>query len=258
MIKMRLYIFIIIILLLICIIPILSIIPLRINTVYHNRTTNMDEEYDVSHQTYDGTRLAYYIRHQLVTPKITVRQEETKYHESQFMKTSNVPGYSPFINSVAYYVKDVMTQRQTPLTFSIIVSVRKDVHKEGNYIKLAIVNARYEDSTKQICSRIAEEIRKVRENTFVFNQVIMKDVIRNACIEYIFNSWRELSEIDNLDLNLDLKLKENMIGKEEMEQIKKPGSAKMMVMTYSSERKQFIIHNCIRMAEYILSTGFIS
>ena len=249
-------IYLIIILFLFSILPILSLFPAEINNTYINENKQICENYTVSHQTYDGARSAYAIKHQLVSPTLLplAQCKSSKYASYQYMTNPNREGYSPFVNTVAYFVKNIMTLRNLPLTFSILVSIRKNPKRKGNFLKSAMVHAKPENSHATICELIQKEIQHVRQKKYIIDQVTLLDMLmRQLQSEFIFNSWKDLTTIKKKNGDV-LTLQEYEMSEEEFERVKVKNRffpPKLLFMTYSKNRNQFILRSVIDIHTFI-------
>ena len=176
-----------------------------INLYYNNKLLQL--HYTFNHKDYDGELMNFYIKN-LIYKKEKKEKKVISYDfkSYQYINCNRILNYSLFTSSVAHLLKKIMNyQNRKKIVAGIVISTRKflkDKTRKGNYLKFVKYTI-YDNNTIYDISNIHNKnISNIKNNKQKILHTTLADIIKLYNVDYIFNSWRNLSVIKTIDNNL--------------------------------------------------------
>ena len=207
-----------------------------LNFVYidgHNRLLC----YKFDHKNYDGKLMAYLIKNNLITYKIKKNIKIYKYNQYQYLNNKKIRDYSLFTSSISHLLNEILKIQKRALKICIVVSVRnklKDKTIKGNFIKFAYYTINPENDIIDICVKHRKSVINVQNEKYVINNTTLHDFISSFYgVDFVFDSWRDLSYISTIDDKLLIRQPTIKITKENIHDLKHNKKRKFVVCDYS-------------------------
>lgn len=167
--------------------------------------SNNNIRYVFDHKNYDGELIAHYIKNNL--SKYTLKENVPKYElkkfkKYQYLKSKRIKNYSKFASTISYLLYDIMHYQKRSLTIGIVVSLRhklKDITQKGNFIKIATYTVNPNDTLLDICKIHSDKIKYIKNKNHLRYNTCFLDIIRGFGCDYMFNSWRSLTNIKTIE-----------------------------------------------------------
>ena len=210
---------------------------------YEQTKKNKILEYTFNHGDFDGYLMEYYIKNNLIEPRIINCKQILELKKYQYLSNTRINNYSIFISSISRLIYKMVKSQNREISIGIIVSDRyklKNYLKKGNYIKLATFKINKKNTLLEICEIHHSAIQSIKNQKNI-NNMLSWLKIRN--IDYIFNSHRNLSTIKQKNGNTLIKYN-NKISKNEINKlISEPNNNKIIIVNY--QNKHYIISEII-------------
>lgn len=153
--------------------------------------------YTFNHRDYDGALIAHSIEKGLVNPVINddITYEFQPY---QYLPGVKVGTYSKFTSSIAHLVFEMLKHQNRKLNICIIVSVRNGIMNKGNFLKYANYTVYPNDTIETICEKQHNAVTATQNHNYIKKNPTIYELIKCLNIDYMFNNWRNLSQINAL------------------------------------------------------------
>lgn len=192
--------------------------------IYKDENNNLIN-YTFNHKYYDGQLMAYNIREELV--KYKIKKENQKIYDFEpyhYLNNNRILQFSKFISSISYLLKDILNYQKRKIKICVITSIRnkiKDTTSKGNFLKLSTFTINPSDSIYDICLKCQTSIKKTQSKIHLKKNTTFHDFF-NAFhnIDYIFNSWRDLSLIRTKNNKLLIRKSINKISEKDIFNLK--------------------------------------
>ena len=167
--------------------------------------SNNNIRYVFNHKNYDGELIAHYIKNNL--SKYTLKEnipkcKLKKFKKYQYLNSKRIENYSRLTSTMSYLLYDMMHYQKRSLKIGILVSLRhklKDKNKKGNFIKMATYTVNPSDTLLDICKIHNDKIKYIKNKNHLRYNTCFSDLIKGYQCDYIFNSWRSLTDIKTVE-----------------------------------------------------------
>ena len=198
----------------------------------------MDEDkntisYTFNHRNYDGKLMAYSIQQELVNYKIENDLKTYNFKPYQYLNNDRILQFSRFTSSVSYLLNEMITHQKRNIKVCIITSIRnkiKDPMSKGNFIKLSYFSIIPSDNIFDICSKLQISIKNTQSKKyFKENTTFYEFFSAFYNVNYVFNSWRDLTTIYTKSNRLLIRQSINKISEKDILNLK-----------HATDKKSFI------------------
>lgn len=175
-----------------------------IKFIYSNQNKELIT-FSFDHKYYDGSLMAYSIKHSLVKPEAFNVDKNTQIYDFepyQYLPNNKISQCSKFASSVSYLLNEMMKHQKRDINVCIIVSIRntnknKEFNtKKGNYIKFANYTITQLDTILDICSKHSNAVKNTQLKKYTNTNTTIHDLVSSFNVDYVFDSWRDLSSIN--------------------------------------------------------------
>lgn len=172
-----------------------------VNIYYFEKISGKVFLYCFDHRKCDGKLMAYSIENNLSGNfkkySIDRKHEKEKINDYQFITFQQLSGYSKFVLTISTIIRKIILVQNKDISISVVVSKRKNFERKGNYLQFALVKIKKHYNYSEICEVIQCEIKKIQNSKRETTR--LRDLYKNMyCVDYSFNSWRDLSEIKTI------------------------------------------------------------
>lgn len=207
---------------------------------YEQTKKNKILEYKFNHGYFDGHLMEYYIKNNLIEPRIINCKQILELKKYQYLSNTRINNYSIFISSISRLIYKMVKSQNREISIGIVVSDRyklKNYLKKGIYIKLATFKINKKNTLLEICEIHHSAIQSIKNQKNINN---MLSWLKFQNIDYIFNSHRNLSTIKQKNGNTLIKCNNyNKISKNEINMlISEPNK---IFITIDYQNKHYII-----------------
>ena len=202
--------------------------------IYLDKDRNL-LKFNFHHKKFDGKLIKYIIKDGLVTPTIENNMNIYKFEPYQLLPSERILNYSRFVSSTSYLIKEMLNNQKRKLNICIFVSVRDNLNNKiqfGNYIKFACFSVIPSDDLQYICYKQYEAIKKVCSYKYIKNNTTIYDFYKLYNIDYIFNSWRDLTIINTINNNVLLRKSLIKISENDIYNLKHYKSRSVITLDY--------------------------
>ena len=141
--------------------------------------------------------------------------------------------FSRFTSSVSYLLKEMITHQKRQIKVCVITSIRNKIKvpmSKGNFIKLAYSTIIPSDNFFDICSKLQTSVKNTQsKNYFKENTTFHVLFCAFYNVDYVFDSWRDLSSIYTKNNRLLTRQSTNKISEKDISNLK-----------YTKQKKSFI------------------
>uniref|UniRef100_A0A6C0F5T7 Uncharacterized protein n=1 Tax=viral metagenome TaxID=1070528 RepID=A0A6C0F5T7_9ZZZZ len=200
--------------------------------------------YTFNHRNYDGQLMAYTIQQELVKYNIEEDLKTYKFKPYQYLNSDRILQFSRFTSSVSYLLNEMITHQKRNIKVCIITSIRnkiKDTMSKGNFIKLAYFTIIPSDNIFDICSKLQTSVKNAQsKNYFKENTTLHEFFSAFYNVNYVFDSWRDLSSIYTKSNRLLIRQSTNKISEKDILKLKHRNDKKSFITLDFLEDKYII------------------
>lgn len=200
--------------------------------------------FNFHHKKFDGKLIEYFIKNNKIKKSIENNIQINKFKPFQYLYNKKILNYSKFISSNSYLIKEMLNYQNRKLNICILVSLRDKLNNKiqfGNYIKFACFTVTPVDDIYNICYKQDKAINKVRNKKYIKKNTTLYDFYKLSNIDYIFNSWRNLTLINTIDNNILLRQSIIEISEDDIYDLKHNKSKSAITLDYLNNK--YIISN---------------
>lgn len=218
--------------------------------IYIDKNSKTKEllSYIFNHKFYDGKLMSYNIQQELVNYKIendAILFKPLFYNFIIKEYSKELVNYSKFNIVLSHLLYKMLLHQKRKINICIIVSIRDKLinkMKKGNYIKYACFSVNLSDNIFSIANKYKNSVKEIQnKNYFVKNTTIYDLISSFRNIDYIFNNWRDLSQIKTINNKYLIRQLDNNVTKENIEDL------------INNKKKAFIIFDFLE-NNYIISS----
>ena len=160
---------------------------------------NKTISYRFNHKNYDGKLMVYTIQQELVKYKIENNINFHKISPYQIINNKRILNFSKFTCSVSYILKDILIYQNKKINGCIITSIRNKIKNpisKGNFLKFAYFTINPSDNILDICFKLETSVKITQSKKYLKENTTLHDFFSAFYnVDYVFNSWRDLSSI---------------------------------------------------------------
>lgn len=203
--------------------------------------------YTFDHKNYDGSLMAYYIKKELINYNIEEKKNCINIYSFkpyQYLNNNRVLQFTRFTSSISYLLKDMIINQKRNIKVCIITSIRNKINcsiKKGNFIKLVYFTINSSDNIFDICSKLQSSVKNTKNKNYLKYNTTFHDVFSAYHnVNYIFNSWRDLSNIRTIKNKLLIRQSTNKVTKKDIFDLRHNINKKSLITLDFSDNKYII------------------
>lgn len=179
------------------------------SVLYHDKTSKQSIRYPFNHKECDGGLLGHNIKHGIIRGKVEPVRSIPSYKAYQYISSPVVSScmrtkYSSFTLTTACMIYSLSRNRDKTLRIGIILSTRHLLHnpvKKGNFIKIVQYKIPCGLTIPDICLIHKKAVDRAKPYFFILKHMTIYDMLRAYNIDYIFDSWRYICNINTVNNN---------------------------------------------------------
>jgi len=197
------------------------------------------------HKNYDSKLMVYSIQKELVKYKIKKNINIYNFKPYQYLNNKRILKYSRFTSSVSYLLDEMIKHQKRKIKVCIIVSIRDKINdntRKGNFIKFAYYTLVSSDNIIDICSKHHKAVIKTQSKQHIKNNTTFYDFFCSFNnVDYVFNSWRDLSSINTKSNGLLIRQSTTNIIKKDIYNLKYKKNRSFITLDFFDDK--YIISN---------------
>jgi len=176
--------------------------------------------YHFNHRDYDGSLISNSIQNNIIKYKIEKNIYVYKFEQYQYLNNKRILKYSQFNSSISNLLSKIITNQNRTIKICIIISTRhKQINKikKGNFIKLAYYIVNPNNNKLEICYKHDLAVKNIKLKKNLKNNTTFYDFIKTFYnVDYVFNSWKDLSSINSINNGLLIRQSTTKISKKDI------------------------------------------
>jgi hypothetical protein len=229
----------------------------NIKLIYVDIQNNNFVKYVFNHRYYDGILMKHVIENNLVNYQTEITEKLYPIQNYQFLNTQRIQKFTLFTSCISHFLYDILQIQRRKLNICIIVSTRnkmKNTVKKGNFIKVSSYSVYPNNSKIDICQAHTKAVLQVKLKNQWKNNSTGIDLLKTFLnVDYIFDSWRELSYIKTKDNKYLVRQFHNKITKQDILNLKYKDNCKFIYLDFLYNK--YIIS---RIKEFERKTGILN
>lgn len=154
--------------------------------------------YVFDHKYFDGALMRNHIENDIMPYKYVHDVNQT-FQKYQYIDSERIGNYSLFTSTISKLIFKMIQKQKRNLNISFIVSTREN-NIYGNFLKYAYYTVLENDTLDEICLKHNDAILNVK--TCFIKHTTVYDYLKLMSVDYIFNSWRALTTIEQNGVSL--------------------------------------------------------
>jgi|TARA_B110000263_G_C15093539_1_gene411932 hypothetical protein len=213
--------------------------------IYMDKDKNVIS-YTFNHKNYDGKLMAYTIQQELVKYKMEKDINIYNFKPYQYLNNNKILQFSRFTSSVSYLLKEMITHQKRKIKVCVITSIRNKIKvpmSKGNFIKLAYFTIIPSDNIFDICSKLQTSVENTQSKNYFKENTTFHDLFcAYYNVDYVFDSWRDLSSIYTKNNRLLIRQSTDKISEKDISNLKHTKHKKSFIILDFLDNK-YIISN---------------